>query len=861
MPVFQRSIIPFKFLPLNIFERLRDLLRDMAESLGALLITEELLYCEELSQEIAAQKFTVLVSQQFSALLIGTNLQITKSDISLSVIETEIASIHPPEKNPDKSDISHRQNKRANEYILNSAPENTPNIYKNLSMVQTGLTFDPEAIACHLNYLCNLLKNQPATKKMLEQAILVLQPNDPSIQSNFTFSLIEILASYYGEQNNMSDNIDLPNVVDRQIEASLRQQVEQERLLNQVITQIRQSLELPIILETAVQQVRQFLKVDRLIIYQFERSLNNNQISPTDLININNTSEIKLISPEQKTISPNISNENIVIDPHNLPDLSLNNKIGSITYESKASDLIPSVLNLTEHSTCFLNIPNCQEKYSQGLTIAIEDVEITYNFSNCLLEFLRQHQVRSKLIVPIIVSGKIWGLLIAHQCFLPRKWQESEKIFLQQIAAHLAIAINQAQLYSKLQQQKQTLEERVIERTQDLHDALLGAQAASMAKSEFLSTISHELRTPLTCVIGMSATLLRWSFGQLSQKQRNYLQTIHDSGDHLLAMINDILELSQVEAGKAVLNMSEFSLSKLAAQSLQTMKNKAATAGVKLELDIQVSPEKDKFVADQRRVKQILFNLLSNAIKFTPEDGKVLLRVWVENNAAVFQVEDTGIGIPEHQLSLLFQKFQQLEMNYKRRYEGTGLGLALTKQLIELHRGWIEVDSVVDVGSTFTVCLPNHQLVADVENPENAPIIEYNNVEPPGIIILIEDQEENAWVICDLLTTAGYQIIWMIEGSTALKQIHILQPKVAIVSMQLPDIDCHKLINNLRQSSMSSNIKVLAIVNATPEQLDNSPIIGADDYLLQPMQPHELLEKIAVLMANIREQEKLQIEK
>ncbi len=859
MPVFQTSLIPYKLLPLNIFERLRDLWRDMAANLGALLITEDLFSCEAIPQELAGQKFMVLVSRQFSALLIGTNLQSAKNDVSLPAIAAEINASQPIQEKPNKSDKSRRQNQRETENILNSEAKNNPNIYKNLSMLQTALTFDPEAIACQLNYLCNLLKNQPATQKILEQAILVLQPNDPSIQSNFTFALIEILSSSYWEQKLMPDNIDLNRLVDRQMEESLRQQIEQERLLNQVITQIRQSLELPIILETAVQQVRKFLKVDRLIIYQFERSINHNHNSSPDLININNNSEIKLINQPNLILTNNIANDNI-IDAHTFIDLSFNDQNASITYESKASDLIPSVLNLTENSTCFLNIPSCQEKYSQGLTIAIEDVEIAYKFSNCLLEFLRQHQVRSKIISPIIVSGKIWGLLIAHQCFLPRKWQESEKIFLQQIAAHLAIAINQAQLYAKLQQQKQTLEQRVIERTQDLHDALLGAQAASMAKSEFLSTISHELRTPLTCVIGMSATLLRWSFGQLSQKQRNYLQTIHDSGDHLLAMINDILELSQVEAGKAVLNMTEFSLSKLAAQSLQTLKNKAATAGVKLELDIQVSPEKDKFVADQRRVKQILFNLLSNAVKFTPEGGKVLLRVWVENNAAVFQVEDSGIGIPEHQLSLLFQKFQQLEMNYKRRYEGTGLGLALTKQLIELHRGWIEVDSVVDVGSTFTVCLPNHQLVPDGENTENTSI-EYNNVEPPGIIILIEDQEENAWVICDLLTTAGYQIIWMIEGSTALKQIHILQPKVAIVSMQLPDIDCHKLINNLRQSSMFSNIKVLAIVNATAEQVDNYQIIGADDYLLQPMKPQDLLEKIAVLMANIREQEKIQLEK
>jgi two-component system sensor histidine kinase/response regulator len=243
-----------------------------------------------------------------------------------------------------------------------------------------------------------------------------------------------------------------------------------------------------------------------------------------------------------------------------------------------------------------------------------------------------------------------------------------------------------------------------------LREALLAAEAASRLKSEFLATISHELLTPLTYVIGMSSTLLRWPIGELSQRQRDYLQTIHDSGEHLLEMINDILDLSQIEAGKAVLNVSEFSLTNIVQKTVESLQEKAISEQIQLKLDLQIDPQRDRFTADVSRLEQILLNLSSNAIKFTPKGGGVTLRLWVEDDNAIFQVEDTGIGIPEEQLPLLFEKFQQLDTPLRRRYEGTGVGLALTKQLIELHRGRIEVESTVGIGSIFTVWIPQQPM-------------------------------------------------------------------------------------------------------------------------------------------------------
>ena len=770
-----------------MLERLQQLLKQMKSTLGeeAVLLATDVLSQEETTSDEQTQQFTLLVSERFSVLL--------------------LTQPSPPD--------------------LIAEYEATPRLY------QVGLTFEPEAIASFLTHLTYRWSHHPAALNLLALAQTQLQINDPAIQTEFTLSLLEILTS--GET---SDTPYSPVTVCKPfVEEALRQQIEQERLLNQVTTQIRQSLELPVILETAVEQVRKFLQVDRLLIYQFDEFNYASAAAEVDTLLDENQTELSNIVPSSQTAFPNSTV-----------------RWGHVTYEARASKAIPSVLNAIEEKDCFTHIPRCREKYRQGLTFSIDDVEIRYATSSCLLELLRQSQVRAKLIAPIIVHNKLWGLLIAHQCFEPRHWQNSEKAFLKQIAEHLAVAIYQAQLYAQLQQQKTTLERRVIERTQELRDTLQAAQAASRAKSEFLAAMSHELRTPLTCVIGMSATLLRLSFNPDStqqvplHKQRRYLQTIQESGEHLLELINDILDLSQVEAGKAVLNVCEFSLSKLAYQTLRTFQEKADFRQVTLEMDLQIQPQGDRFCADPRRVKQIIFNLLGNAIKFTPPGGKVTLRVWREQNLAVCQVEDTGIGIAQEQIPLLFQKFQQLETVYQRNYEGTGLGLALTKQLVELHGGRIEVESVVGEGSFFTVWLPS-QPISSANSTRGT--TNKNNSLSQGSIVLVVDREENATPICDILTAAGYHVVWLVDGSTAFGQIELLQPNVVIVDRQLRGMDGYEIVNGLRNSPSTQQIKVIALTTATiaREQEDDLHAI-ADDYLPKPIEPIQLLQQVTALM-------------
>jgi two-component system sensor histidine kinase/response regulator len=604
------------------------------------------------------------------------------------------------------------------------------------------------------------------------------------------------------------------------VQARLDLQLERNLLLNQVITKIQESLDLSVILQTTVAEVRQFLLADRLLIYQFDRSESDHLRSMASLAH-----------PPDDPLAESAS-----YSPHG----------GYISYESLAHEQLSSVLHYTENY-CFKSSSDHRHRYLKGTPIAVDDVSQTYQGASCLLTFLTQMQVKSKLVIPILVGQQLWGLLIAHQCDYVRQWQPWELEFLQHIAEHLAIAINQAQLYQQLQLQTQNLETCVIERTQDLHDALAAAQSANRAKSEFLATMSHELRTPLTCIIGMSATLLRWSLGDLSPRQRDYLNTIHTSGEHLLSVINDILEVSKIEAGRTVLEVREFSLATLSRQSIDAFRQEALKNNIEVGLDLKLPMGQELFTADPRRVRQILTNLLSNALKFTPAEGKVILRVRREQNSAVFQIEDTGIGIPATAQPLLFEKFQQLESALQREYQGTGLGLALTKQLVELHGGSIKVKSEVGVGSVFTVRIPlqrqSDALAANINELSAEPII--------GRIVLVEDNEESASLICDMLTAAGYQVIWIVDGSRVLDQVELLQPAAVVINVTLASADGYEIIESLRSYVGTLGVKIFALLNENDATLvERAQAAGAEGLIVKPINPTELLPTINTLMTS-----------
>jgi signal transduction histidine kinase len=228
-------------------------------------------------------------------------------------------------------------------------------------------------------------------------------------------------------------------------------------------------------------------------------------------------------------------------------------------------------------------------------------------------------------------------------------------------------------------------------------------QTASRHKSEFLANMSHELRTPLNAIIGFSEVLLERMFGDLNAKQDEYLQDILSSGRHLLSLINDILDLSKIEAGRMELELGVFSLPEVLENSLTMVRERASSHAITLGLN--VGPGLGPVEADERKVKQVLFNLLSNAVKFTPDGGRVEVTAHPAGEAVAIAVRDTGIGIAPEDQERIFDEFRQVSGDTGKQ-EGTGLGLALTRRFVELHGGSIRVESRVGEGSTFTVTLP-----------------------------------------------------------------------------------------------------------------------------------------------------------
>lgn len=240
-------------------------------------------------------------------------------------------------------------------------------------------------------------------------------------------------------------------------------------------------------------------------------------------------------------------------------------------------------------------------------------------------------------------------------------------------------------------------EQRILERTRIL-------EAANRHKSEFMANMSHELRTPLNAIIGFSEVLKEEMFGPLNAKQSEYASDIHDSGHHLLSLINDVLDLSKIEVGRVELLVESFDLRALLEMSLSMVRERAAANGIRLILEID--PAVHSVKADERKLRQVVLNLLSNAVKFTPEQGEIRVVAKPAEGGTSIAVSDTGIGIAAQDLDVIFEAFRQVGTDYTRKREGTGLGLSLAKRLIEAHGGSIRVTSTLGEGTTFELFLP-----------------------------------------------------------------------------------------------------------------------------------------------------------
>ncbi|NUO09471.1 MAG: hypothetical protein HUU08_12470 [Candidatus Brocadia sp.] len=354
-------------------------------------------------------------------------------------------------------------------------------------------------------------------------------------------------------------------------------------------------------------------------------------------------------------------------------------------------------------------------------------------------KFVVPYEIKSVLgLGSILPTGNLLSLIIFSKTKIPRETANmfknialsvrmavlpfvTEKIFVsdkieikeeERLRSLIATQTNLLNVYKKtaIEQSKHleslylNLEKKVEERTKQLRQANIALEKANRLKSEFLATMSHELRTPLNAIIGFSEVLRDEVIGPLHKEQKECLDDIRSSGQHLLSMINNILDFSKIEAGKFDLTYEEFSLGETINEVLKAISEFSSKKGISVHT--QFHPGIPPIIADKEKFKQIMFNLLSNAVKFTSENGRVTINAEPVEQYVQIGVSDTGIGIKSEDIDKLFKLFLQLDGTYSRRYEGTGLGLILTKHLVELQGGKIWVESEYGKGSTFTFTLP-----------------------------------------------------------------------------------------------------------------------------------------------------------
>lgn len=381
--------------------------------------------------------------------------------------------------------------------------------------------------------------------------------------------------------------------------------------------------------------------------------------------------------------------------------------------------------------------------------------------------------------------------------------------------------------------------EEATRRVHELAEQNRAVQTASRLKSEFLANMSHELRTPLNTIIGFAEVLLDNKVGELEEAHREFVGDILASGRHLLALINDVLDLSKVEAGKMEFHPVEIDLVELFTEVRSIVRELAARKRIRLTAEVESGLSHVRL--DPGRLKQVLYNYLSNAIKFTPGGGSVCLRARREGDSEVlFEVEDTGPGIPPEKLGLLFVEFQQLDAGSTRQHGGTGLGLALTRRLVTAQGGRVGVRSAVGEGSAFFAVLPRESTSSGLID-SMAPAPPLMSVKPgaPTLLVVEDSPDDRTWLVNALLT-AGYAVQTAASVEGALKLARGAHFDAITVDLMLPDGDGLSLVQQLRQEGLQSNVPVVMISIASTGESATGLLVH--DALVKPVVPSELID-------------------
>jgi protein-histidine pros-kinase len=364
-------------------------------------------------------------------------------------------------------------------------------------------------------------------------------------------------------------------------------------------------------------------------------------------------------------------------------------------------------------------------------------------------------------------------------------------------------------------------------------------QEANRLKSEFLANMSHELRTPLNAIIGFAELMHDGKVGPVSSTHQEYLGDILTSSRHLLQLINDVLDLAKVEAGKMEFRPEPVDLKKLVAEVRDILRTLAA--GKRMQIEVAIGPTLTGLVLDPSKLKQVLYNFLSNAIKFTPDEGRVTVRAESEGpDRFRLEVEDTGIGIAAADVQRLFVEFQQLDASAAKKYQGTGLGLALTRRLVEAQGGTVGVRSTPDQGSVFFAVLPRIAQPA----PELAPWSPPHPVPPAGaptILVIEDDVKDRAWLV-QALTAAGYNVESVATGAGALIQCCERRYDAITLDLLLPDMSGRDVLRAIRSEGRNSDVPVIVVTVVAEKGVGTG--FAIHDFLTKPVQPEGLLASL-----------------
>ncbi|MER3544078.1 MAG: hypothetical protein C4311_05590 [Chloroflexota bacterium] len=447
--------------------------------------------------------------------------------------------------------------------------------------------------------------------------------------------------------------------------------------------------------------------------------------------------------------------------------------------------------------------------------------------------------------VPLEWWGQVIGVLHVLDDVERRVFTQADIQRLMLLAPQAAIAITNARLFEQLRQAAEDLERKVEARTRELAEANERLREADRVKTQFLANMSHELRTPMNSIIGYSELMLEETYGELTARQRDRLQTILRNARNLLDLINDLLDISRIEMGKVTLTRRHVNLNRVVETTLKTMEPMARQKGLWLQVvaDETVLPVQ----ADEARLIQILNNLLSNAIKFTREGG-VTVTVYPYTDAGdwvAVSVSDTGIGIAPEHLPLIFEEFRQIDPSATRGFGGTGLGLAIVRRLVELHGGRVWVESTLGQGSTFTFILPTVESRRRPELSSAALQALAQKLEPgKGLVLVIDDDPAIEELMRAYLEGQdAYQMLAVQDGEEGIMLAQELQPQVILLDVLMAGKDGWEVLAELKGDPRTAAVPV--IILSVIDERGLGLRLGATDYLVKPVGRADVLASLA----------------